>query len=183
MPEKVRCFCNPLITIANGAWKPCYLRLQLIRALRRGKIYSRIGLNADAILFDDKVNLFTFTKTYLSTHPLMNCVLIDEAQFLNKQQVMQLTDIVDELNIPVLAFGIRSDFKAEAFIGSLYLLIWADNIQEIKTICYCGKKAIMNLRIDQEGNAIKEGAQIAIGGNESYTAVCRKHFKQRLKKS
>lgn len=142
-----------------------------------GKITSRIGLTADAVSFDSTFNLFDFTLQAKKTHPKLHCVLIDEAQFLTKDQVMQLTEIVDQLNLPVLAFGIRSDFKAEPFPGSLYLLVWADNIQEIKTICHCGKKAIMNLRVDKNGKAITEGEQVFIGGNESYIAVCRKHFK------
>lgn len=148
----------------------------------QGRIHSRIGLHAEAVTFDKMFDLLAYTKSYLEKHPLLRCVLVDEAQFLTKQQVFALTEIVDTLGIPVLAFGIRSDFKGEPFTGSLYLLIWADNIQEIKTICYCGKKAIMNLRMNEKGNAIKEGEQILIGGNEHYIAVCRKHFKEALEK-
>jgi thymidine kinase len=107
----------------------------------------------------------------------LKCVLIDEAQFLTKNQVLQLTVIVDRLNIPVLCYGLRSDFRAEAFEGSLYLLIWADEINEIKTVCYCGRKAIMNIRFDAENHKVTEGKQIEIGGNERYISVCRKHFK------
>lgn len=103
-------------------------------------------------------------------------MLVDEAQFLKKDQVLQLVDIVDKLNLPVLAYGIRSDFKAEPFEGSLYLLVWADNLIEIKTICHCGKKAIMNARIDVSGSVVKSGKQIQIGGNDKYVSLCRKHF-------
>ena len=89
-----------------------------------------------------------------------------------------MTDIVDRLNVPVLAYGLRTDFMGEAFEGSLYLLLWADNLVELKTICHCGRKAIMNARIDKQGNLLKTGKQIQIGGNEAYTALCRKHFKE-----
>lgn len=148
---------------------------------QKGKIHSRIGVSADAVSFDSEFNLFDYTHLQIEKHANLKCVLVDEAQFLTKEQVQQLTDIVDVLNLPVLAYGIRSDFRGEPFAGSMYLLIWADNLVEIKTICYCGKKAIMNARIDAQGNIIKKGAQIQIGGNESYIAMCRKHFKKAYK--
>jgi thymidine kinase len=109
-------------------------------------------------------------------NPKVSCVLIDEAQFLTKEQVHQLANIVDNLDIPVLAYGIRSDFQGEPFPGSQYLLVWADNLIEIKTICFCGKKAIMNARMDAEGRFVKHGSQVLIGDNDTYTAMCRKHF-------
>lgn len=143
-----------------------------------GKISSRIGLSADAIIFDSKTNLFKITREEKKQNPKIACVLLDEAQFLNKIQVEQLTNIVDKLDIPVLAYGLRSDFRGEPFEGSSYLLIWADNLIEIKTICFCGKKAIMNSRIDENGKIIRTGEQIQIGGNERYIAMCRKHFKE-----
>lgn len=141
-----------------------------------GKIHSRIGLNADAILFDAQSNLFDYADKQKSINPKISCVLVDEAQFLNKTQVMQLMEIVDKLDIPVLTYGLRSDFQGEPFEGSKYLLVWADNLVEIKTICHCGKKAIMNVRIDSAGKKLKSGAQVQIGGNESYIAMCRKHY-------
>ncbi|MFZ2315575.1 MAG: thymidine kinase [Gammaproteobacteria bacterium] len=141
------------------------------------KVHSRIGLSADAISFDKEYDLFAHTKAALEKNPKIKCVLIDEAQFLNKQQVSQLTQIVDELNLPVLAYGLRSDFLGEPFEGSQYLLVWSDNLVEVKTICHCGRKATMNMRIDANGKAIKEGDQVQIGGNESYVSTCRKHFK------
>lgn len=147
----------------------------------KGKITSRIGLSANAITFYPHSNLFDVTKNEKQDHPKLQCVLIDEAHFLNKKQVLQLTDIVDTLNLPVLTYGLRSDFKGEPFEGSQYLLIYADELLEIKTICYCGKKAIMNVRIDKEGQVIKIGEQIQIGGNESYVSMCRKHFKEAQK--
>ena len=147
------------------------------RRYGQGKIHSRIGLNAEAIPFEQQFNLFEAVKKEAQKNSKIKCVLIDEAQFLTKAQVMELTFIVDELNIPVLAYGLRSDFRGEPFPGSQYLLVWADNLIEIKTICHCGRKAIMNMRIDSKGQAIKIGEQIQIGGNESYIAMCRKHFK------
>lgn len=141
-----------------------------------GKISSRIGLAANAITFDRTFNLFDFVKNTAKNNSKLSCILVDEAQFLTKAQVLQLSNVVDQLNFPVLTYGIRSDFLGEPFEGSLYLLVWADNLIEVKTICHCGKKAIMNTRIDAQGKMIKQGGQIQIGGNESYTATCRKHF-------
>ena len=106
----------------------------------------------------------------------VDCVLIDEAQFLNKEQVKQLGKIVDILNTPVLTFGIRTDFRGNLFEGSEYLLAWADNLKEIKTVCHCGRKATMVLRLDENGNVLETGDQIEIGGNEKYVSICRKHF-------
>jgi thymidine kinase len=142
-----------------------------------GRISSRIGLNAEANLFTQKANLLEHVKAFLKHQKELKCVLIDEAQFLTKTQVLQLTIIVDRFSIPVLCYGLRSDFRAEPFEGSLYLLVWADEINEIKTVCYCGRKAIMNIRFDAENHKITEGKQIEIGGNERYISVCRKHFK------
>ncbi|TLY48565.1 MAG: thymidine kinase [Gammaproteobacteria bacterium] len=141
-----------------------------------GCITSRIGLKAQANLFAPKDNLLEQVEGYLNQKQELKCILFDEAQFLTKNQVFQLTLVVDRLNIPVLCYGLRSDFRAEPFEGSLYLLIWADEINEIKTVCYCGRKAIMNIRFDAENHKITEGKQIEIGGNERYVAVCRKHF-------
>lgn len=145
-----------------------------------GKITSRIGLTAKAIAFDTSFDIFKYCKEYQKQHPKLACILVDEAQFLKKQQVSQLSNIVDELNLPVLVYGLRSDYLGEPFEGSIYLLIWADNVIEIKTICFCGKKAIMHIRADENGVVVTAGNQIHIGGNESYTAVCRKHFKEAL---
>lgn len=142
-----------------------------------GCISSRIGLNAEANLFTSKDNLLDQVESSLKQKNELKCVLIDEAQFLTKNQVLQLTIVVDRLNIPVLCYGLRSDFRAEPFEGSLYLLIWADKISEIKTVCYCGRKATMNIRFDAENQKVTEGKQIEIGGNERYVSVCRRHFK------
>ena len=139
-------------------------------------VRSRIGLETNAVSFnacDDLLEL-TETKNQKST---LNCLLLDEAQFLTKSQVFELGEIVDKLKIPVLAYGLRTDFKGELFEGSLHLLAWSDELIEIKTVCHCGKKAIMVLRLDENGVPLNSGKQIQIGGNDNYVSVCRKHFK------
>jgi thymidine kinase len=142
-----------------------------------GKVTSRIGLEADAITFRSDDNLFKLVSSKTGEHPL-HCVLVDEAQFLTKEQVFQLGEVTDELNIPVLTYGIRSDFQGEPFEGSKYLLAWADNLKELKAICFCGNKATMVIRLDEDGNAITQGSQVEIGGNDRYVSMCRKHFKE-----
>lgn len=138
-----------------------------------GIVASRIGMQREALPITDQMNLFEFVAQ-LPTKPY--CVLIDEAQFLNKQHVYDLARVVDELDVPVMAFGLKNDFRNELFEGSKYLLLLADKIDEIKTICqYCSKKATMVLRT-QDGQPIYEGAQIQIGGNETYIPVCRRHY-------
>ena len=143
----------------------------------QGVVASRIGLKTDATIFDQQQNLFTMISDQHSERAL-SCVLIDEAQFLNRAQVFQLTDVCDKLDIPVLAYGIRTDFQGEPFEGSQYLLAWADNLKELKAICHCGRKATMVVRRDEHGNAVTEGAQIEIGGNDRYESNCRLHFKE-----
>ena len=142
-----------------------------------GKISSRLGLQADALLYDPRTDLYQLIVEHLQNQAL-HCVLVDEAQFLTKAQVLQLSDVVDVLKLPVLAYGLRNDFQAEPFEGSKYLLAWADQLIEIKTICYCGKKATHVLRLDENAQVIKDGDQFQIGGNDHYVSVCRKHFKQ-----
>ena len=141
-----------------------------------GVISSRIGLSAKATVIKNVDNIFELIKTQKERDPKLACILIDEAQFLTKIQVFELATIVDQLNIPVLSYGLRSDFMGEPFEGSKYLLALADHLVELKTICHCGKKATMNLRVDKNGNPIKHGQQVLIGGNESYIATCRQHF-------
>ncbi len=141
-----------------------------------GKIQSRIGLGADAIPFDKDLNLYESCKVLVANNPKVKCILVDEAQFLSKEQVWQLIDIVHKLKLPVLTYGLRSDFQGEPFPGSKYLLALADNLVEIKTICHCGRKATMNMRIDEHGNKITQGEQVQIGGNESYLSVCLEHY-------
>tara|TARA_B110000438_G_scaffold283912_1_gene312435 strand:+ start:3278 stop:3865 length:588 start_codon:yes stop_codon:yes gene_type:complete len=142
----------------------------------KGKVSSRLGIHADALLFDDKTDIFSQVKQQISERKIA-CILIDEAQFLTKLQVKDLTDIVDELKVPVLAYGIRTDFLGETFNGSAALLAWADKLVELKTICHCGKKANFVMRCDENGQAVKGGEQIEVGGNERYESLCRKHFK------
>ena len=141
-----------------------------------GKIATRIGLEQDATPFNTQTNLFDLIYQDVSNNPKLRCVLVDEAQFLSKHHIKELCQVVDQLGIPVLTYGIRSDFRGEPFEGSQYLLVWADELTEIKTICHCGAKATMNLRVDDQGHAIKEGEQVMIGGNERYIATCRKHY-------
>lgn len=141
-----------------------------------GKITSRIGLQSRAIPIQKEFDLYISVKHALQENPNVHCVLIDEAQFLTKAQIQQVAKICDFLDLPVLAYGIRSDFRGDPFEGSAYLLALADNIIEIKTICHCGKKATMNMRINHDGEVVTEGAQVEVGGNEKYVAVCRKHF-------
>jgi len=142
------------------------------------KIVSRIGISADANSFSEATDLF---QNLIEDKELkkIKCVLIDEAQFLKKKQVAQLGRIVDELDIAVLAFGIRTDFQGELFEGSKYLLAWADNLKEIKTVCWCGRKATMVVRLDKKGNILTRGEQVEIGGNEKYVPLCRAHFNKK----
>ncbi len=142
-----------------------------------GKVSSRIGLVADAVMFAGNTNLLAETRSRCLQNPNIQCILIDEAQFLSKSQVYQLCQVTDDMNIPVLTYGLRSDFLGEPFEGSKYLLAWADSLIEIKTICHCGKKATMNMRIDEEGKPVREGDQVEIGGNERYVSVCRRHYR------
>ncbi|MCH8537475.1 MAG: thymidine kinase [Alkalimonas sp.] len=141
-----------------------------------GVISSRIGLAMPATLFDARFNFVAQLKQQQATQTV-DCVLIDEAQFLTRSQVQQLTDIVDDLKVPVLAFGLRTDFTGQTFEGSHALLAWADKLIELKTVCHCGRKANFVVRLDANGNPIQSGDQIQIGGNESYVSMCRAHFK------
>jgi len=144
-----------------------------------GRIASRIGLESEANIFDADTNLFDDIKMEHETRKL-NCIMVDEAQFLSRDQVFQLTAVCDRLKIPVLAYGLRTDFQAELFEGSKYLLGLADELKELKTICDCGSKAIMNLRVDDKGDVIRQGAQTEIGGNDRYIVLCRKHFMEKV---
>jgi thymidine kinase len=143
-----------------------------------GVIASRIGLRAPATAFSDVDNLFAIAQDDIATHGPLGCVLVDEAQFLSKAQVWQLTDVVDRLGVPVLAYGLRSDFRGEPFEGSQYLLAWADSLVELKTICHTGRKATMVVRVDAAGKAAIDGPQVEIGGNERYVSVSRAEFKK-----
>ncbi|WP_394128760.1 thymidine kinase [Shewanella maritima] len=145
----------------------------------KGKVASRIGIQTDAQVFGSKDDLVDLIAT-AHAQQAIHCVLVDESQFLSKEQVKQLTKVVDEFDIPVLCYGLRTDFQGELFTGSQYLLAWADKLVELKTICHCGRKANMVVRLDGDGKPMREGEQVAIGGNESYESVCRKHFREFL---
>jgi thymidine kinase len=141
-----------------------------------GRIASRIGLEAEATHFDANTDFWA-----LLSQARTNCVLIDEAQFLSQVQVRQLARLVDEANIPVMCYGLRTDFRGELFPGSAALLAWADTLSELKTICHCGRKATMVVRVSPDGVVERAGQQIEIGGNERYVSLCRKHFTESLK--
>lgn len=145
-----------------------------------GAISSRIGLRADAHMFVPETDLWADVNAEAAQRSLA-CVLIDEAQFLSRDQVFQLARLADEANIPVVAYGLRTDFQAELFPGSAALLGIADTLVEIKAVCECGRKATMNLRVDANGDAVKEGAQTEIGGNDRYVALCRRHFMEKVR--
>ena len=145
------------------------------------KITSRIGLSSEANVFNNNTKLFDEINTVVNNiNEKIACILIDEAQFLKKEQIKDLCRIVDELNIPVLTYGLRTDFLGEPFEGSLYLLLWSDELIEVKTICHCGSKATMNAKFNEIGKMINRNnnnsEQIDIGGNEKYISLCRKHY-------
>ncbi len=145
-----------------------------------GTIGSRIALSAPAHPFSEEIDLFAAIGKELKQRRL-DCVLVDEAQFLTQHHVLQLCRVADELSIPVLCYGLRTDFQAKLFPGSAALLALADNLVELKAVCECGRKATMNLRVDQDGFAVARGAQTEIGGNDRYVALCRRHFFERLR--
>ena len=144
-----------------------------------GKVTSRIGLAAEAQLFTSKDNLWGILSAQHANQQI-DCILLDESQFLSREQVKQLTQVVDHLHIPVLCYGIRTDFRGELFPGSQYLLAWADKLVELKTVCHCGRKATMVVRTDEHGKVIKDGAQVVIGGNDQYQSLCRRHFSEQM---
>ena len=143
-------------------------------------IHSRIGLIKDAIAFDKNLNFFEYVAKNKEQMDNLRCILIDECQFLTKNQVIELTDVAARLNIAVLCYGLRTDFLGELFEGSKYLLGYAEELIEIKTVCNCGRKATMNLRTSSAGEAVTEGEQVQIGGNEAYISKCMKCFKESI---
>jgi|TARA_B100000900_G_scaffold385985_1_gene376055 thymidine kinase len=144
-----------------------------------GKIGSRIGIASDADTFEHNENMFHKIESRLRKGPC-SCVFIDEAQFLSEDQVWELARVVDDLKVPVMCYGLRVDFQGKLFPGSAALLALADEMREIRTICHCGKKATMVIRQDENGDAIKDGAQIQIGGNETYISLCRRHWREAI---
>ena len=148
--------------------------------LSNGQIVSRIGLKAKAIIANKDFNFLNFIKDNGSEN--LSCILIDEAQFLTKEQVIQLGQVADRLNYPVMCYGIRTDFRGELFEGSSELLALADNLIELKTICsLCSRKATMVVRKDDFGNVVTEGSKVVVGGNDIYMPVCRKHYRKLTK--
>jgi thymidine kinase len=145
-----------------------------------GTIGARVALSAPAHTYDADADLFGAIAEELKKRPL-HCVLVDEAQFLTRDQVLQLCRVSDDLGIPVLCYGLRTDFQANLFDGSAALLALADSLVELKAVCECGRKATMNLRVDPQGHAVAAGAQTEIGGNDRYVALCRRHFFERLR--
>lgn len=140
----------------------------------KGVITSRIGLQREAIVINEDTNILELFLAYSEINPI-DCVLIDECQFLKKHHVEELIEIVDTFNTPVLAYGLKNDFRNELFEGSYYMLVYADKIEEIKTICWCGRKATMVARL-VDGKIVKQGEQIVVGGNDMYVSLCRKHY-------
>ena len=144
----------------------------------RGVVASRIGLSAQAMAFGRDDDLEACVRRDIAARGRLHCLLVDEAQFLTRPQAWQLTEVVDQLGVPVLCYGLRTDFRGELFEGSQYLLAWADEIAEIKTICHTGSKATMTVRVDEAGRAVQDGPQVEIGGNERYVSVSRAQFKK-----
>ncbi len=144
-----------------------------------GRVHSRIGISREARRFAPGDDLFAEVAAEHASEPLA-CVLVDEAQFLTPEQVRGLARVVDDLDVPVLCYGLRTDFRGELFPGSAQLLAWADNLVELKTICHCGAKATMVVRLGTDGRVERAGAQIEIGGNERYLPLCRRHFRQAM---
>jgi len=140
-----------------------------------GKISSRIGLMTDATTFDNQTDFFHAVNS-AARHQSLACVLLDEAQFLSREQVDQLARVVDLINIPVLCYGLRTDFLGELFPGSMRLLAIADKLKELKTVCSCGRKATMTVRLDDHGNPVAAGSQVEIGGNDRYESKCRRDY-------
>ncbi len=152
---------------------------QLDNRAGEGRIGSRIGIGADADTFAPGEDLFAKIKDRLDKKPCA-CVFVDEAQFLERQQVWQLARAVDDLNVPVMTFGLRVDFLGKLFPGSAALLALADEMREVRTICHCGKKATMVVRKDEYGQVLTSGDQIAIGGNDRYVSLCRRHWREEM---
>lgn len=145
----------------------------------KGQIASRIGIASEADVFEPDDNLFERVKTVLADETLA-AIFVDEAQFLSEAQVWQLSDVVDELHVPVLCYGLRVDFRGQLFPGSAALLALADEMREVRTICHCGKKATMVVRKDETGRVLTDGEQVQIGGHESYVSLCRRHWKEAM---
>jgi thymidine kinase len=161
----------------EGGMQTYLITARLDNRAGKSRIASRIGIGEDADTFDPDEDLFEKLKARFAEGPVA-CVFIDEAQFLSKSQVWQLARAVDDLGVPVMCYGLRVDFRGELFPGSAALLAWADEMREVRTICHCGKKATMVVRKGPDGQALKDGAQVVIGGNETYVSLCRRHWRE-----
>jgi thymidine kinase len=146
----------------------------------KGRVSSRIGLSSDAIPFGTADDLFSTISEMHAVEPIA-CVFVDEAQFLSAEQAWQLARVSDRIGIPVMAYGLRTDFQGKLFPGSLELLAIADELREVRTICHCGRKATMVVRVDEVGEVIREGAQVEVGGNEKYVSLCRRHWEDAMR--
>lgn len=160
----------------EGGMHTYLITAQLDNRAGSGKIASRIGIGEDADTFGPAEDMFAKIAARQSLGPVA-CVFIDEAQFLTKPQVWQLARAVDDLGVPVMAYGLRVDFQGNLFPGSAALLAWADEMREVRTICHCGKKATMVIRRGPDGRALRDGEQVQIGGNETYVSLCRRHWR------
>ena len=163
----------------EGGMQTYLITAQLDNRAGHGKIASRIGIGMDADTFGAQEDMFAKISARQSLGPIA-CVFIDEAQFLTKSQVWQLARAVDDLGVPVMAYGLRVDFQGNLFPGSAALLAWADEMREVRTICHCGKKATMVIRRGSDGRALKDGEQVQIGGNETYVSLCRRHWRAEM---
>lgn len=160
----------------EGGMQTYLITAQLDNRAGSGKIASRIGIGEDADTFAPDEDMFAKLTARLTLGPVA-CVFIDEAQFLSNPQVWQLARAVDDLNVPVMCYGLRVDFQGNLFPGSAALLAWADEMREVRTICHCGKKATMVIRRGPDGRALRDGEQVHIGGNETYVSLCRRHWR------
>ncbi len=161
----------------EGGMATYLITAQLDTRAGEGRIGSRIGIGAAADTFAPGEDMFAKIASRLAQGPVA-CVFIDEAQFLSKDQVWQLARAVDELKVPVMAYGLRVDFQGNLFPGSAALLAWADEMREVRTICHCGRKATMVVRKGPDGRALRDGDQVVIGGNETYQSLCRRHWRE-----
>ncbi len=156
---------------------PYLLTADLDDRAGNGRIASRIGIDAEADTFTPQTDLFAMIEDRLAEGPVA-CVFLDEAQFMTQDQVWQLARVVDDLDVPVMCYGLRVDFRGQLFPGSATLLALADEMREVRTICHCGKKATMVVRLDGSGKALLDGAQVMVGGNETYLSLCRRHWRE-----
>lgn len=158
----------------------CLMTASIDNRAGKGRIASRIGISEEAEVFSTTTDLFKHLESVFQTTKI-DCVFVDEAQFLTSEQVWQLARVVDDLGVPIMCYGLRVDFRGQLFPGSSALLALADEMREARTICHCGKKATMVIRCDAAGNALLDGEQVQIGGNETYVSLCRRHWREAVK--